>query len=156
MRRFCLMLLVCFGVSMTAPVWAESGDAILTFESPEQEATYNKLTEELRCLVCQNQNLAGSDAGLAKDLRAQVYDMVEAGKSRSEIVDYMVVRYGDFVLYRPAFKLKTLLLWIGPVVFLLLTLFFVTRWVRRQPKQSGESLSGSQRSAVRDLLNKDN
>ncbi|WP_022950563.1 cytochrome c-type biogenesis protein [Leucothrix mucor] len=156
MRRFCLVLLMCLGTSLVSPSWAESGDAMLTFESPEHEATYNKLTEELRCLVCQNQNLAGSDADLAKDLRAQVYEMVEAGKSRSEVVDYMVARYGDFVLYRPAFKLKTLLLWVGPVVFLLLTLFFVTRWVRRQPKQSGESLSDFQRSAVRDLLNKDN
>lgn len=155
MRRFCLLLLMFLGTSLTAPSWAE-GDEILQFNSPEHEATYNQLVEELRCLVCQNQNLAGSDADLAKDLRAQVYEMVESGQSRSEVIDYMVVRYGDFVLYRPAFKFKTLLLWLGPVVFLLLALFFVARWVRRQPKQSVESLSDSQRSAVRDLLNKDN
>lgn len=155
MRRFCLLLLMLLGTSLTATSWAE-GDEILQFNSPEHEATYNKLVEELRCLVCQNQNLAGSDADLAKDLRAQVYEMVESGQSRGEVVDYMVARYGDFVLYRPAFQFKTLLLWLGPVVFLLLALFFVARWVRRQPKQSVESLSDSQRSAVRDLLNKDN
>ena len=127
---------------------------ILTFNSPEAEETYNGLVQELRCLVCQNQNLAGSDADLAKDLRSQVYDMVQAGDSRKDVIDYMVTRYGDFVLYRPAFKLKTLLLWLGPVVFLFLTLLFVMRWVRSQSVKSTETLSDAQRETVRDLLDK--
>lgn len=127
---------------------------VLKFSSPEAEAKYNDLIEELRCLVCQNQNIAGSDADLAKDLRAKVYDMVESGQTHDDVIDYMVARYGDFVLYRPAFQIKTLLLWLGPVVFLLLTLWFVIRWVRSQPKESVEALSDAQRETVRDLLEK--
>lgn len=148
-----LFLGLLLSVGLTS-VQAETD--ILTFKSPEVEKTYNGLVEELRCLVCQNQNLAGSDADLAKDLRSQVYDMVQEGQSRKEVVDYMVTRYGDFVLYRPAFQLKTLLLWLGPVVFLLLTLFLVMRWVRSQPVKSTETLSDAQRETVRDLLDKHN
>ena len=146
-----LGILLSFGLTT-----AQAETDILTFKSPEIEKTYNGLVEELRCLVCQNQNLAGSDADLAKDLRSQVYDMVQEGQSRKEVVDYMVTRYGDFVLYRPAFQLKTVLLWLGPMMFLLLTLFLVMRWVRSQPVKSTETLSDAQRETVRDLLDKHN
>lgn len=88
----------------------------LEFASREREETYRDLTEELRCLVCQNQNLAESDAELAGDLRTEVYRMVSEGASRDDVVDFMVERYGDFVLYRPPVRPTTLLLWIGPFV----------------------------------------
>ena len=153
MKSFFLSLFFWFCLSAGLTTVQAEAD-ILTFKSPEVEETYNGLIEELRCLVCQNQNLAGSDADLAKDLRSQVYDMVQEGQSRKEVVDYMVTRYGDFVLYRPAFQLKTLLLWLGPVIFLLLTLFLVMRWVRSQPIKSTETLSDTQRETVRDLLDK--
>ena len=153
MKHFFLALFV--GLALAASLTkAYAVTDILTFKSPEAEETYNGLVQELRCLVCQNQNLAGSDADLAKDLRSQVYDMVEAGNSRKDVIDYMVTRYGDFVLYRPAFKLKTLLLWLGPVVFLLLTLWLVMRWVRSQSVKSTETLSDAQRDTDRDLLDK--
>ena len=100
------------------------------FDSPEIEADYKQLVEELRCLVCQNQNLAGSDADLARDLRRETYEMLSEGKSRDEVVEFMVARYGDFVLYRPQFKSSTYLLWIGPFLLLLLALFFVIRRLR--------------------------
>lgn len=153
MKHFFLSLLV--GVTLVfSVVGVQASTEILTFKTPEAEENYNKLVEELRCLVCQNQNLAGSDADLAKDLRSQVYDMVEAGQSRTDVIDYMVARYGDFVLYRPAFQLKTLLLWLGPVVFLLLTLWLVARWVRSRSTKSPETLSDAQRETVRDLLDR--
>lgn len=97
------------------------------FESAEMEADYNQLINELRCLVCQNQNLAGSDADLARDLRRETYEMVNEGKSQQQVIDFMVERYGDFVLYRPQFKSTTYLLWLGPFLLLLCVLVFLVR-----------------------------
>ena len=132
---------------------------VLKFKSPQEEALFKELTAELRCLVCQNQNLADSDADLAKDLKDQVYKMVQEGSTHQQVLDYMVTRYGDFVLYRPAFKLKTLLLWLGPLVFLLLTLFLVVRWVRNRPNAGVQGdttvMSDAERQSVRELLDKE-
>jgi cytochrome c-type biogenesis protein CcmH len=97
------------------------------FESAQMEADYNQLINELRCLVCQNQNLAGSDADLARDLRRETYDMLNEGKSQQQVIDFMVERYGDFVLYRPQFKSTTYLLWLGPFLLLLCVLVFLVR-----------------------------
>jgi cytochrome c-type biogenesis protein CcmH len=93
--------------------------APLSFSTAEQEQRFQELTEELRCLVCQNQNLAGSDAPLAQDLRQEIHDMLMDGRSDDEIRSFLVDRYGDFVLYRPAMKGNTLLLWLAPALLLL-------------------------------------
>ncbi|OEH47876.1 Cytochrome c-type biogenesis protein CcmH [Legionella parisiensis] len=106
-----------------SPVWANS---TYPLDSAQKEAQFNHLLKDLRCLVCQNQDLADSNAELAKDLRNQVYQMVKAGKSDSEISDYLTVRYGDFILFNPPVKAVTLLLWFGPILFLLLG--FVIFW----------------------------
>jgi cytochrome c-type biogenesis protein CcmH len=98
------------------------------------EADYYQLINELRCLVCQNQNLAGSNADLARDLRRETYEMLQQGKSQQEVVDFMVARYGDFVLYRPQFKSSTYLLWLGPFLLLLLVLYLVVRRLRADDK----------------------
>ncbi len=92
------------------------------FDDPQQEQAYQNLTNELRCLVCQNQTIADSNADLAKDLRRQVYEMLQQGKSQQEIVDFMTQRYGDFVMYRPPLKPKTIILWVGPAVFIVIGL----------------------------------
>lgn len=92
----------------------------MVFDSPLQEDRFKQLTLELRCLVCQNQNLADSDAQLAHDLRAEVHEMLVAGKSDDEIKQFMVERYGDFVLYRPPVQKNTYLLWLAPMVLLLI------------------------------------
>ena len=92
----------------------------MVFDTPQQEARFNQLTQELRCLVCQNQNLADSDAQLAHDLRAEVHEMLLAGKSDDEIKTFMVERYGDFVLYRPPVQQNTYLLWLAPLALLLI------------------------------------
>ena len=102
----------------------------LVFESPEQEARYIELTTELRCMVCQNQNLADSDAPLAQDLRKEIHSMMLAGQNNDQITTFLVDRYGDFVLYRPAMKGNTLALWLIPGVLLgigAITVFFTVR-----------------------------
>ena len=123
------------------------------FKQPDQEQTYQTLISELRCLVCQNQTIADSNADLAKDLRRQVYEMLQQGKSRQDIVDFMTERYGDFVMYKPALKLKTYLLWLGPVVFLLIGL--ATVWVLRSKTSAGEQqLTKEQQAKLNRILDK--
>jgi cytochrome c-type biogenesis protein CcmH len=91
----------------------------LVFENKDQQDRFNQLTQELRCLVCQNQNLADSDAQLAHDLRSEVHEMLLAGNSNDEIKQFMVQRYGDFVLYRPPVQKNTYLLWLAPLILML-------------------------------------
>lgn len=110
---------------------AQASIEALDFNSPQVEKDYYTLIDELRCLVCQNQNLKDSNADLAKDLRKQTYEMLQQGKSKQDVIDYMVARYGDFVLYRPPLKSTTILLWTGPFLLLLVVLFLVIRRIRR-------------------------
>jgi cytochrome c-type biogenesis protein CcmH len=126
-----------------------------TFADPALEARYKVLINELRCLVCQNNNLADSNAELAKDLRAHVYSMLLSGASDDEIVDYMVTRYGDFVLFRPPFKSTTLALWIGPFILLALGVFGLGIIIRRRNRTQEEDLSDVERTQVRRLLDRD-
>jgi cytochrome c-type biogenesis protein CcmH len=122
-----LFFLLCVSFSsISAPV------ETFQFDSPETEKKIHKLSEELRCLVCQNQNVAESNADLAKDLRLEIYTMLSDGKTEDEIVDFMVQRYGDYVLYRPPFKPMTWLLWFGPVIIFAIGLIFVVRFMRSQ------------------------
>jgi len=98
---------------------------------PADEARYQALIDELRCLVCQNQTIAESNAPLAADLREQVRAQMAAGKSDGEIIDYVTARYGDFVLYRPPFKARTWLLWLGPFALLCLVGILAAVFIRR-------------------------
>jgi cytochrome c-type biogenesis protein CcmH len=109
------------------------------------------LEHELRCLVCQNQSLAESNAPLAQDLRAQVREQLAAGKSDAEVKAYLVARYGDFVLYRPPFKASTVLLWAGPFVLLLLGFFFLKRRISRK-SESLPDLTEAERERAAKLL----
>jgi len=104
------------------------------FASEEQEVLFNKLSNELRCLVCQNQAIADSNADLAKDLRDEIFGMLQQGKSEEEIIEFMVARYGDFVLYKPPLKPLTWLLWFGPALVLIAGFFFVVRIINSQKK----------------------
>ena len=113
-----------------------AAEVMLEFDSPEQETRFEELLEELRCMVCQNQTLADSNARLARDLRKRTYNMVRSGKSNNEIIEHMVERFGDFVLYRPPLKKTTVLLWFGPVIFLLIavsTFWIYSYRTRRKP-----------------------
>lgn len=102
-------------------------NSIYPLDSAKKEAQFNHLLKDLRCLVCQNQDLADSNADLAKDLRLQVYQLVKEGKSDSEITEYLTSRYGDFILFNPPVKGATLLLWFGPFLFLLLGILIFWR-----------------------------
>jgi cytochrome c-type biogenesis protein CcmH len=106
------------------------------FKSDKEEALYFKLSNELRCLVCQNESIANSNAGLAKDLRTEMYEMLQAGKTEDQIIDYMVKRYGDYVLYDPPVKPITLLLWFGPAVIFFIGVFFAFRFIRAQQTEA--------------------
>lgn len=122
------------------------------FDSPETEKVFHKLSEELRCLVCQNQNIAESNADLAKDLRLEIYTMLSEGKSEDEIVDFMVQRYGDYVLYRPPFKPMTWLLWFGPIVVFAVGLIFVVRFMKAQSSNvAPETLSDEDVERIKSL-----
>lgn len=124
-------------------------------EGLKKERRYHALIEELRCLVCQNQNLADSNAELAQDLRRQTYEMVQKGASSEEVVDYMVQRYGDFVLYRPPLRPSTLLLWAGPFVIFAIGVIVLMLFIRRRNKQPVVQISNEQHERAKSLLDAD-
>lgn len=126
MSRIPLLLVLVLGL-ITTPLHAV--DDAEALEDPVLQARYEKLTRELRCLQCQNQSIADSNAWLASDLRTQVRDMLLAGQSDQQIYDYMTTRYGDFVLYRPPLKPKTWLLWFSPALLLLIGVGVLVRVV---------------------------
>lgn len=130
-------------------------EAAYMVEDPEMEKTVNEISAELRCLVCQNQTIADSNAPLAVDLKTQVREMVKSGQSQTEIIDYMVERYGDFVRYRPPMKASTVLLWVGPFLFLLIGLTVLVLNLRKRTKQviDDGDLSSEESNRLKALLN---
>ncbi|HID49782.1 MAG TPA: cytochrome c-type biogenesis protein CcmH [Chromatiales bacterium] len=135
---------------------ALAGVEVHRFDEPAQEQQYKHLVNELRCLVCQNQNLADSNADLAQDLRQEIYEMIRQGKSNQEIIDFMVTRYGDFVLYRPPVKSTTLFLWIGPFLILGIGIVILLVYIRgRRPGQAPGLDAASHERAQRLLQDED-
>ena len=123
------VLLACAGQAFAI-------DAEAAFDDPVLQKRYEAINRELRCLVCQNQTIADSNATLAQDLRREVRDMIAAGKSDDEIRDFMIERYGDFVLYRPRMTAQNFLLWAAPVLLLLVGGAVVVRVVRRRAQET--------------------
>ncbi|MFV1984525.1 MAG: cytochrome c-type biogenesis protein [Thiohalomonadales bacterium] len=144
--------LLWFSLSVGFSSFSFAGIEFAKFDDLEKEQLYKKLINELRCLVCQNQTIAGSNADLAKDLRKITYEMVLEGKSYDDVVAFMTKRYGDFVMYRPPFKLRTALLWIGPAVFLVLGLWFMLRYVRSRNTSHHKVLSADEHKRASALL----
>ena len=128
-------LITLLGLLLLAASGLPAAEEPLEFDSPEQEARYRNLTEELRCAVCQNQNLADSDAPLAQDLRREIYEMMLAGQTDDEIKSFMVDRYGDFVLYRPPIQGNTVALWVMPGAVLLVGAAAVFATVRKRNRR---------------------
>lgn len=147
-RRLLIFSLICFFQNSVYAIEYKS------FANEQQEATYNELIDELRCLVCQNQTIADSNADLAKDLRQKVYLMLQQGKSRQQIIDFMTQRYGDFVLYNPPFKAKTSLLWLAPVVFLLLGIMVLVFIIGKRRSAVPESVDDEVQKKAHQLLQK--
>ncbi|MGA7985753.1 MAG: cytochrome c-type biogenesis protein [Burkholderiales bacterium] len=145
------VLLVCAALLAAAPLYAKQ--AVPALNDPVAEKRAVKLEEQLRCLVCQNETIAASQADLAKDLRKEIREQIKAGKSDDQIKQFLVDRYGDFVLYKPPFMATTVLLWAGPFALLLggvIVLFLYLR--RRRARVVQASLSDEQRSRAEALL----
>ena len=143
---------------LLAASWAQAVVETYDFSDESRQHRYTRFTEELRCPKCQNQNLAGSNAPIAADLRRELHRMLEEGKSDQEIVDFMVDRYGEFVLYRPRFNGETAVLWFAPGAFLLVGLIAVVVIYRRQksPEQlsvDDAPLNDEERDRLNRLLN---
>ena len=129
----------------------------LNFSSPQQESDYHQLTQSLRCPQCQNNNIADSNATIAVDMRGKVFELLQEGKSKNDVVDYMVARYGNFVTYDPPMTVSTLVLWIAPLLLVLLGVVFL---LRRKPKaqsavKSQDVLTDEDNARLAELLNKD-
>ncbi|HHF6384354.1 TPA: cytochrome c-type biogenesis protein [Haemophilus influenzae] len=129
----------------------------LNFSSPQQESDYHQLTQSLRCPQCQNNNIADSNATIAVDMRGKVFELLQEGKSKNDVVDYMVERYGNFVTYDPPMTASTLVLWIAPLLLVLLGVVFL---LRRKPKaqsavKSQDVLTDEDNARLAELLNKD-
>ena len=130
-------------------LWLACG--LAAAESPDMDQRVSALANELRCLVCQNQTLADSNAPLAVDLRNQIREQLAAGKSEQDVTAFMVARYGDFVLYRPPLKAATVALWIGPFVFLAFGVWLLARRLARRRLPEPE-LSDAERARAAKLL----
>ena len=136
---------------LAGPPTARAADAVPTEMDPVSAARAVKLAEKLRCLVCQNQSIADSNASLADDLRRQIREQIAAGRSDDQIVDYMVNRYGDFVLYQPPLKATTVLLWAGPALLLVGGFAVLVRNLRRRGSAPG-ALTDEERARAARLL----
>jgi cytochrome c-type biogenesis protein CcmH len=151
MRAWVALWLLCLPLALSAQI------AQPLPEDPLTNKRAMHLAEELRCLVCQNQTIADSNAELAVDLRRQIREQIAQGRNDTQIIDYMVQRYGDFVLYRPPLKATTLFLWFGPPVLLVCGLVFLFLYLRsRRQRVELQPLSDSERREARALLGEDN
>jgi len=145
---FVSLLLLC----VVAP-FAVAKEAQPTGDDPAVEQRLMKLSKELRCLVCQNETLADSQADLAADLRGEIREQIKAGKSDKEIIEFLTARYGQFILYRPQVTPTTYLLWFGPFVLLLGGLFVLFTYIRqRRDAVAEEPLSVDERRRAEELL----
>ena len=120
----------------------------------EDESRFTELANELRCMVCQNQSIADSNAELAKDFRNQVKEKINAGESNQQIREYMVARYGDYILYRPPFNMATALLWGGPFLLILVGIFIIARIIKRRPQKddAGAQTDAEQKARLKKML----
>lgn len=143
-----LLLLLC--LSLVGPLHAEQ---IYEFDNPVDRERFQQFNEELRCPQCQNQNLAGSDSIVSESVRQDIYEQILAGRSDKEIIDDMVRRYGNYILYRPPFELATIALWLAPIILLLLGAWVLWRMLSRksQEARTGE-LSVDEEHEVEQLL----
>ena len=132
MKHFLALLLFVFSVGIVG-----AKEAAPLADDPVVEQRLNAISEELRCLVCQNESLAGSRADLALDLRRELRGLIKQGKTDAEIRDFMVTRYGDFVLYRPPMKPSTWLVWIGPFLLVVIGVVALFMYLRRRNAESG-------------------
>ncbi|MCU7924796.1 MAG: cytochrome c-type biogenesis protein CcmH [Candidatus Thiodiazotropha sp. (ex Dulcina madagascariensis)] len=148
MRAFFLTLLFL----LILPSSHASTLAEYTFDESGQAEDFRAIIEEMRCLVCQNESLAGSNAELAVDLRNEIYDMMKTGQNKDEVIDFMVARYGDFVLYSPPLKPTTYPIWFGPLIVFLIGGVVLFRILKRKSLTRETELSTDEQHRLDDLL----
>lgn len=141
-RLFILLLLPLLPLCLAAP--ARGAIDVYHFESTQQQDRFHKLTEDLRCPKCQNESIASSDAPIARDMRRQVADMIRAGKSNDDIMQYFIDRYGSFVTFRPPFTAHTAILWVAPGLLLLGGLGLIILLVRRASRRADSEDEGGE------------
>ncbi|SFP68808.1 cytochrome c-type biogenesis protein CcmH [Nitrosomonas cryotolerans] len=147
-------LVLLFFIALMIPTLSWSKEALPVAEDLEVEKRMVALTEDLRCLVCQNESIADSRADFSNDIRREIRQQIKANKSDKEIIDFMVERYGDFVLYNPPIKTTTMLLWFGPLFLFVIGVGTLIFYLRRRRIQIEEvSLSEAQRKQAEALLN---
>lgn len=159
MKKFSLFFIFASSVALSAPV------ELHKFDSPKQEADYRALIQELRCPQCQNNNIADSNATISTDMRAKTLELLKEGKSKDEVVEYMIERYGNFVTYNPPMTPATLILWVLPLILIALGLGFVLRRKKAKPQAVNSSqnfakptqyLKQDEQERLNQILNKDN
>lgn len=158
MKKLIQRMFMCVSLLLSVAVIAEEGSDTLEFNTDDQRSQYQRLTEELRCPKCQNQNIADSNAPIAKDLRNEVHRLILEGDNEEQIVDFMVERYGNFVVYKPKFDVSTYLLWLGPAVIALLGLVIVVVSARKKREalaDSSSELSSEEKSQLSHILSED-
>ena len=122
-----------FSTALLFSVSASAAIDALNFSSPQQEDDYHALTQELRCPQCQNNNIADSNAVIAVDMRGKVFELLQEGKNRNEVVDYMIQRYGNFVTYDPPMTMATMVLWIAPILLVFVGILFIFKRKSKSP-----------------------
>lgn len=150
-------LLLILVLSLSATVGALPALAqvdTFEFETEEQQQRFRRLSNELRCPMCQNTNLTGSTGGVAEDLRREIHRMIMNGMTDVEIEQFMFERYGDFIFYRPRLRAETVLLWFGPLVFLLVGGIVVFNIIKKSKASVAETLSDEEQQQLNELLNR--
>jgi cytochrome c-type biogenesis protein CcmH len=150
--RTALLAWMLSGLLMTWPMTAMPRDAAPLAADPVLEASVMRVAEELRCLVCQNETIAASQADLAVDLRRQIREKLQQGQSEAQILDFMVQRYGEFVRYLPAFNPTNALLWIGPFALLAIAAFVLLKNISRRRSEGPRALDAMERSRLAALM----
>ncbi|ANS85999.1 cytochrome c-type biogenesis protein [Vibrio scophthalmi] len=154
MKKWCIALFVALTFSMVAHATIE----VYEFDTLEQEQQFKDLGNTLRCPKCQNNTIADSNAELAQDLRHKVYEMTKDGKSKGEIVDYMIARYGNFVTYNPPFTLATSILWLGPLSVVVIGFAVIVLRSRKskQPQVADDKWDENKEQRLKALLDEEN
>lgn len=149
-RRLYLLGLIMGLMALGIPAYSQVDT--FQFDTDEQQQRFRRLSNELRCPMCQNTNLTGSTGGVAEDLRREVHRMIMAGITDQEIEQFMFDRYGDFIFYRPRLRAETVLLWFGPLVFLLIGGYVVFNIVRKSKFDESKSLNDEEQRRLSELL----
>jgi cytochrome c-type biogenesis protein CcmH len=145
-RAVCIALCLSFSTVALAEI------AGFPFKNEAQEERFETLASQLRCLVCQNQSLADSDAPLAQDLRSELYEQIQTGNSNDQIISFLTGRYGDFILYKPAFNARTLLLWLSPLLLFIIGVVCLFRFNLKSGQEAEGEVSEADLQKIRELL----